>query len=149
MILIKRIRYFGQEIAVACDGRCDKAWGRSSRPRADELGADLMADDELETAPADPGSIEGTDIKPRRPEDRLNKWCVRECERSVIPEVDFDKIAMGDDFTKRVRLEPVLVCKCGWRGRVDDQDALGTECGCCPQCGNEDLEFEKEANDGD
>ena len=34
-----------------------------------------------------------------------------------------------------------LICRCGWTGTVDDQDALGTECGCCPDCGNEDLEF--------
>lgn len=33
----------------------------------------------------------------------------------------------------------ILVCKCGWYGRVEDQDALGSECGCCPDCGNEDL----------
>lgn len=34
-----------------------------------------------------------------------------------------------------------LICRCGWTGTVDDQDALGTECGCCPKCGNEDLKF--------
>ena len=34
-----------------------------------------------------------------------------------------------------------LICGCGWIGMVDEQDALGTECGCCPKCGNEDLKF--------
>lgn len=38
----------------------------------------------------------------------------------------------------------MLLCKCGWTGTVDDQDALGTECGCCPRCGNEDLEFQSD-----
>jgi len=35
----------------------------------------------------------------------------------------------------------ILFCKCGWYGKVEDQDALGSECGCCPDCGNEDLEW--------
>jgi len=38
-------------------------------------------------------------------------------------------------------MEDKLVCKCGWTGTVDEQEALGTECGCCPKCGNEDLIF--------
>ena len=35
----------------------------------------------------------------------------------------------------------ILFCKCGWYGKVEDQDALGSECGCCPDCGNEDLRW--------
>jgi len=33
----------------------------------------------------------------------------------------------------------ILICKCGWWGKMEDQDALGSKCGCCPVCGNEDL----------
>lgn len=33
----------------------------------------------------------------------------------------------------------ILICKCGWWGSMEGQDALGTECGCCPSCGNEGL----------
>jgi hypothetical protein len=39
----------------------------------------------------------------------------------------------------------LLLCKCGWYGDVEDQDALGTECGCCPHCGNEDLVLASQA----
>ena len=34
--------------------------------------------------PVDPGTYEGEHGKPRTKEARLNKWCARECERSVI-----------------------------------------------------------------
>lgn len=37
--------------------------------------------------------------------------------------------------------EELLLCPCGWTGGIDEQDALGTEMGCCPCCGNEDLEM--------
>lgn len=37
--------------------------------------------------------------------------------------------------------EPTLKCTCGWRGTKDEMDAGYTVCGCCPWCGNEDLEF--------
>jgi len=37
--------------------------------------------------------------------------------------------------------DDLLVCSCGWTGTIDEQDALGTECGCCPDCGNEALHF--------
>jgi len=36
-------------------------------------------------------------------------------------------------------MDDILVCKCGWWGYIENQDALGSECGCCPDCGNEDL----------
>lgn len=41
------------------------------------------------------------------------------------------------EFTKPSN--EILVCKCGWYADIDAQDALGSECGCCPDCGNEDL----------
>lgn len=31
-------------------------------------------------------------------------------------------------------------CDCGWYGEIDELDALGSENGCCPDCGNEHLE---------
>jgi len=38
-------------------------------------------------------------------------------------------------------MEDILICKCGWWGKFGDQDALGSKCGCCPDCGNEDLKW--------
>lgn len=81
--------YFGQKMRVVCDGRCDKAWGIHERPRVilSEQYDDFawLADCELGEAPADPGTREGPDGKPRAatgPAD-MNRWCVRECERAA------------------------------------------------------------------
>lgn len=72
---------------MACDARCDKAWGINNRPKRrlsnNEDDYVWVGDDQLGTAPADPGTYEGDEPKPRTPEERLNKWCFRECERSV------------------------------------------------------------------
>jgi len=38
-------------------------------------------------------------------------------------------------------MDDILICKCGWLGKVEKQDALGSECGCCPDCGDEDLKW--------
>lgn len=43
------------------------------------------------------------------------------------------------EFEQLPPSKEILVCSCGWYGRVEDQDALGSECGCCPDCGNENL----------
>lgn len=101
----KRIRGYGQQLVMACDGRCDKAWGINGRPKLffmekgeapraliegedprDEDDYVWLGDDELGTAPADPGTYEGGYAKPSAvpltdPEP-MNKWCFRECERS-------------------------------------------------------------------
>jgi len=45
-----------------------------------------LPDSSLGIAPADPGTEEGGVRKPQHPDDRLNKWCVRACERCVIAE---------------------------------------------------------------
>jgi len=45
------------------------------------------------------------------------------------------------ELSKPPDVKLLLVCKCGWYGAIEDQDALGSECGCCPDCGNEDLKF--------
>lgn len=87
-MIVKRIIFFGQSATHACDGKCNKAWGRNGRPRVqisdhvDDYAH--LADDELGEAPVDPGTYEGDHAKPadaRGPDD-INKWCVRECERA-------------------------------------------------------------------
>ena len=87
------IVYFGRSVVTACDARCDKAWGIADRPRVqldphDEDDYEYLSDGELGEAPDDPGTYEGGHGKPScydEPlEHRLNKWCVRACERSVI-----------------------------------------------------------------
>jgi hypothetical protein len=93
---------------VACDAKCDKAWGINNRPRVqlsdDEDDYEFLADDELGAAPVDPGTYEGGHAKPDEVPEKHNKWCARECERSVL----LDGLGHGrfqpelEDFTKRV-----------------------------------------------
>lgn len=84
----KIISYFGQPVKVACDEKCNKAWGLNTRMRIhfsdDEDDYAFMADDELPEAPDDPGTYEGIDGKPTSPSLAPNKWCVRECERCTM-----------------------------------------------------------------
>jgi hypothetical protein len=79
------ITYFDQQAKVACDRRCEKAWGINNRPSVqlsdDEDDFAYLADDELGLAPVNPGSYEGGHAKPHSPDEFPNKWCVRECER--------------------------------------------------------------------
>jgi hypothetical protein len=89
-MLIKHILCFFQPAVLACDGNCGKAWGINNRPSR-QLSDDpddfaWLADWELGTAPVDPGTYEGGHGKPIDYTDplRQNKWCARECERSVI-----------------------------------------------------------------
>jgi hypothetical protein len=106
----KRITYFGQPAKVACDGRCDKAWGGNSRALV-QLGdgTDVddfawLADDEMGTAPLDPGTYEGEHGKPIAAfsADDMNKWCVRECERCVMSEPgEVDEELPLRDFARR------------------------------------------------
>ena len=87
-MLKKAITYFGQPAVLACDGRCNKAWGINHRPRVQLSGDpddyEWLTDFELGEAPINPGTFEGRDGKPVRPKQQLNKWCARECERSVL-----------------------------------------------------------------
>lgn len=85
----KNVVYCGKKVLLFCDGICEKAWGRNSRPRKEDDSA--VPDDELGVAPLDPGTIECRDCKPLPDEEKLNKWCMRECERS-----DFIDIGDGD-----------------------------------------------------
>ena len=84
-VIVSEGLYFGQPITLACDGNCEKAWGIGQRPSVllsmDEDDDAYLADDELDTAPIDPGTYEGDQAKPRRPVLEHNKWCCRACER--------------------------------------------------------------------
>lgn len=113
------INYAFQPCTVACDGKCSKAWGINQRPRkylsgdpdeaetAKEWGrrADdfvWFADDELGEAPEDPGTYEGGHAKPLGPHE-MNKWCTRECERSVL-------VGRGEPITLRDFDNPTPNC---------------------------------------
>ncbi len=89
----KTIIYFGQPMKVGCDGKCHKAWGIQGRPRIrvgkDEDDVVFLSDLELGMAPEEPGTWEGFEMcgKPTYSEDKLNKWCVRNCERCERSEI--------------------------------------------------------------
>ena len=104
-VLAKPIRFFDDLVVLACDGNCDKAWGNNGRPKV-SLSDDpddyyFVPDGELGKAPIDPGTYEGGDGKPRSRVhgDRQNKWCARECERSVLHKIGVIKLP---DFSQRV-----------------------------------------------
>jgi hypothetical protein len=75
-MIVSVVQYAGVPTAIVCDGRCEKAWGLSSRPM---LSGEYLRDDELGEAPIDPGTYEGECGKPT--DRKHNKWCARECER--------------------------------------------------------------------
>lgn len=106
-ILSKKVTAFGRPFVMACDGLCHKAWGINHRPvhhfvppEEDIDDYEFLADSELGIAPADPGTYEGGYGKPQAEEERLNKWCFRECERSSRVLVG-EKIELRD-FSQRV-----------------------------------------------
>lgn len=83
------IKFFGRKVRVKCDRKCSKAWGINGRPKQQisEIDKDdyyYLTDNELDIAPKDPGTYEGTDAKPLTPDDFPNKWCIRECERCAM-----------------------------------------------------------------
>jgi hypothetical protein len=104
----KQITLFNKQAILACDENCMKAWGINHRPRiqisCDDDDYAFLADSELRTAPADTGVYEGADAKPRTPDEMLNKWCARECERSTI--VKIGETIVLPDFSKRVYNQP-------------------------------------------
>lgn len=91
--MVKReVTMYGERIILACDGRCDKAWGINGRPRALLSAKDddniFLPDSVLGTAPPPGRTIttsEGFEPKPSAGPltdgTRMNKWCARECER--------------------------------------------------------------------
>jgi hypothetical protein len=112
------ITYFGQTARVVCDERCEKAWGRDDRPRLQHDAEDpddysFLADHELGTAPADPGTTEGDDRKPVNNEGIPNRWCVRQCERCAMsmPGKYLEPLAPVD-FSIRQRNKPVKAWAC-------------------------------------
>ncbi len=103
-MITKDIVYCGQNVTLACDARCEKAWGNNNRPSEHYDPEDpddyaFLADNELGNAPVDPGTYKGGHAKPRTPEERLNKWCARECERSTL--VDRGKPIVLRSFERR------------------------------------------------
>lgn len=104
----KEIRFFGHLKVLACDAQCHKAWGSNTRESVqlsdDENDYAFLADHELGFAPADPGTTEGFQAKPQSPDERLNKWCCRECERSKM--FDPGQEIKLPNFDKRVYNRP-------------------------------------------
>ena len=127
----KNILYFGQACTLACDANCQKAWGINHRPEVyvedpdqkvygegftkhrypqEDVTWDMdntfyLADDELGIAPIDTGIYEGGHAKPQTEDERLNKWCARECERSVIVDEGED-IELPDYSVRRYNKAP-------------------------------------------
>ncbi len=104
-MLEKEIEYFGEKVKLICDGKCEKAWGINNRPKHaldinNEDDYVYLSDNELGMASEFPGTSEGGQVKPLNKEDRLNKWCCRECERSSICK-DGENIVFKD-FSVRV-----------------------------------------------
>jgi hypothetical protein len=100
----QKISWFGDSVILACDGNCQKAWGINNRRKIDfdPMEPDdyaFLADDELESAPDNPGTYEGGHRKPANPT-YMNKWCARECERSKIFELG-EEIILPDFSTRR------------------------------------------------
>lgn len=103
----KEIIWFGKEAIIACDEKCEKAWGINTRPKIqlddnDEDDYAYLSDNELGLAPIDPLTYECSCAKPIDKEDRLNKWCCRECERCFKSTINkLDTISL-ENFDVRV-----------------------------------------------
>lgn len=88
----RQVNAFGKPRTFGCDAQCGKAWGINHRPKeilgdgSDPDDCAYLADGELGDAPVDPGTYEGGHAKPVLPDERLNRWCFRECERSACAE---------------------------------------------------------------
>jgi hypothetical protein len=96
---------FGLPCILACDAQCHKAWGSDSRPSIqlsdNEDDYAYLADHELGFAPKNPGTYVGDDEgKPITPEERLNRWCARECERANVAYPG--KVVKLPNFDKRI-----------------------------------------------
>lgn len=123
-MIAKLIRWFGQPALLGCDARCEKAWGINTRPKR-MLGEDeddyvFLADDELGEAPTNPGTYEGPDGKPGPDDERLNKWCARECERSELTTKLGELVSLGL-YTP----EPNMGFRRGQQNRQGEDDASG------------------------
>ena len=104
------VQSFTGPCVIACDGKCHKAWGIQCRPaiQLDEIDLDdfcWLSDDEIEgDAPRNPGTSEGGWYKPLSHDQFPNKWCSRQCERSIIVS-EKSQITLKD-FSKRLYNKP-------------------------------------------
>ncbi len=98
-MLVTHRLYFGQHTHLSCDANCAKACGGATAALPMLKKTEWLADHELDDAPTSPGTAEGGHSKPLVAKERHNKWCARECERSVITRSD-EWIEMPD-WTKR------------------------------------------------
>lgn len=105
----KEITFCRQPAVILCDGKCEKAWGISNRPKViitegDDDDYYFLPDGELGVAPEDPGTYEGFHGKPDPSDgpDRMNSWCARECERSQFLDPRKDAFERPHNFDRRV-----------------------------------------------
>lgn len=99
----KEIKSLGNTVVVACDSRCDKAWGLSERPGRSAFGnvdarrgVEYLGDFELGKAPAAFGD------KPETYEQFPTKWCINHCERSISSNPkEFDESNVPDFSVRR------------------------------------------------
>jgi len=106
-MLATMVPAYGDPWIMICDGKCNKAWGISDRPRVYLRGEDVdpddiayLADDEVGEAPEISATSEGGHRKPTHPDDRHNKWCFRQCERCERS-YTFEETIFLRDFSKR------------------------------------------------
>ena len=92
-MLAKAITFLGQSAVLICDNGCAQAWGLNSRPTVEVAGRTFYISDNEQRAPDNPGTEEGGHMKPANVENayKLNRWCVRECERSTL-------VQSGEEF---------------------------------------------------
>lgn len=121
-VFTKQIVWSGRPVTLACDGKCGKAWGITSRPSVqfDPEEPDdhaMLADHELGYAPADPQTYEGGCAKPASPAE-MNRWCSRQCERSSLFAAG-EQVAVKD-FSQRRYNQP-------WKHKDADISRVATE----------------------
>lgn len=107
----KIIKYCGFDVKVGCDEKCNKAWGINDRPfiKLSKDGDDYawLSDDELGEAPVSSRTIEGDTSKPFTKNFMLNKWCVRQCERCAMSNINQSHLPLTyKDFSKRIYNQP-------------------------------------------
>lgn len=107
----KIIDYLEQKCKVACDEKCNKAFGITTRTSF-QLSEDnddyyWLPDKKMGEAPVDPGTMEGDDRKPVNKQDIPNKWCIRQCERSSMSKPEQSDLPLKlKDFSKKIYNQP-------------------------------------------
>lgn len=96
------LTYCGKPVVAHCDHHCDKAWGRNSRPtkQLSENPDDyvFLPDSSLGAAPFPSLTTEDDEGKPDEHyyQGVYNKWCVRECERLIMIDVELPLLGIPD-----------------------------------------------------